>query len=316
MTSAPIHTEPAMTPYDLDLAIAPLVLNFDDAVGTLPAEQRINLTDWQERIRFGCGRSTYRQLMQHFDQALPSIYGTVLMGSGDYHHITLALLARLSVRYSKDHPIDVVVFDNHPDNMRFPFGVHCGSWVKHVAKLPFVRHVHVIGITSSDISAAHAWENYLSPLYQHKVSYWCLGVSVGWAKYMGLQHAFHRFEQADALVEAFIQTLKNPDHATAPIYLSIDKDVFAAEVAQTNWDQGILLERHVIEVIAALQGRLIGSDITGEISSWQYTTWWKRWMSAMDGQALPSETELHTWQAQHHAVNTRLLAAISQATRV
>ena len=273
-------------------------------------------TDWQERIRFGCGLTTFTQLRQHLDHTLPAAYGTVLMGSGDYHHVTLALLERLSSRYSTTQSIDVVVFDNHPDNMRFPFGVHCGSWVKHVASLPFVRRIHVVGITSPDIGAAHAWENYLGPLYRHKVTYWCLGVDIAWAKPMGLQHAFRRFEHPDALVKAFILTLQRAENSAQPIYLSIDKDVFAAEVAQTNWDQGVLLERHAIQIINALQGRLIGSDITGEISSWQYATWWKRWMSSMDGQALPSAEEMQGWQAQHHALNLRLLTAIRQAYRL
>ncbi|WP_410211415.1 arginase family protein [Aquirhabdus sp.] len=294
----------------------PVVLDFDHAVGAFAHESRIDLFDWQERIRFGCGLSTFKQLSEYLDHRLPESYGTVFMGSGDYHHVTLALLERLSGVYSTAHPIEVVVFDNHPDNMRFPFGVHCGSWVKHVAKLPFVQHVHVIGITSSDIGVAHAWENYLAPLYQQKVSYWCLDVNVNWAKYVGLAHAFHRFENADALVKAFIIDRNARVDSSSPIYLSIDKDVFAPEVAQTNWDQGVLLEAHVMQIIDALQGDIIGSDVTGEISSWQYTTWWKRWMSSMDGQALPEAEDVQRWQLQHHALNDRLLAALSKAKQV
>jgi hypothetical protein len=290
----------------------PVILNFDNAVGSCQGEHRIDLTDWQERIRFGCGRSTFNQLSQYLNDKLPESYGTVLMGSGDYHHVTLSLLERLDGTYSKNRPIDVIVFDNHPDNMRFPFGVHCGSWVKHVSKLSFVRQIHVIGITSSDIGAAHAWENYLSPLYQHKVNYWCLDVDVNWTKFVGLTHAFHRFDDAETLVQAFITSRNSQAESSVPVYLSIDKDVFAEEVAQTNWDQGVLLEKHVVQIIDALQGQVIGSDITGEISSWQYTTWWKRWMSSMDGQALPAQADVDRWQRQHHALNDRLLNALSQ----
>ncbi|AXI02404.1 hypothetical protein HYN46_05890 [Aquirhabdus parva] len=304
-----------MSKNELDLT-RPLVLDFDHAVGPFTDENRIDLFDWQERVRFGCGLSTFSQLSEYLDHQLPEAYGTVFMGSGDYHHVTLALLERLRGVYSKADPIDVVVFDNHPDNMRFPFGVHCGSWVKHVAKLPFVQHIHVIGITSSDIGAAHAWENYLAPLYQHKVSYWCLDVEVSWAKYVGLAHAFHRFESADALVKAFISHHNARADSSRPIYLSIDKDVFAPEVAQTNWDQGVLLEAHVMRIIAALEGNIIGSDVTGEISSWQYTTWWKRWMSSMDGQELPELADVQRRQLQHHALNDRLQVALSKATRV
>ena len=63
------------------------------------------------------------------------------MGSGDFHHVSYLLIERLR-RLGRQ--IQVVVFDNHPDNMRYPFGIHCGSWVWHVSRLPFVERVHVV----------------------------------------------------------------------------------------------------------------------------------------------------------------------------
>jgi hypothetical protein len=286
---------------------SPLILDFDASVGAIPGATTIDLRTWQEAIRFGCTLSTFARLRRHLEEVMPAAYGTVLMGSGDYHHLTWPLVERQQAR----GPFQVVVFDNHPDNMRFPWGIHCGSWVRKVALLPFVTHVHVVGITSADISARHAWENYLTPLRRGKLSYWCMDVNVGWAQRLGLGTAFHRHADPDALTNAFVDELKRAPQAT---YLSIDKDAFSVATARTNWDQGRLEESHANRIIAALQGKIIASDINGEVSAYQYQTRWKRLLSGMDGQTAVPQAELDAWQTQQRAFNSRLLARIAAAS--
>jgi hypothetical protein len=281
----------------------PVVLDIDQSVGPLPQRLVLPLEHWQESIRFGCSLETMQRFRTMLDELLPAHYGTVFMGSGDFHHLTWPLIARLRTEV----PIQVVVLDNHPDNMRFPFGVHCGSWVRRVAMLPFVSHVHVIGITSTDIGAGHAWENYLTPLYKGKLTYWNIGVDTGWAKRLGLAHAFRGFDSPQAMVEAFVELQRTQ---TTPSYLSIDKDAFSTEVAHTNWDQGQLQVEHALAVIDSLRNGLVGSDINGEVSHYRYKTWWKRRLSAMDDQPEIDPALLADWQAQQHALNLQLLAAI------
>ncbi|WP_266158668.1 arginase family protein [Dyella silvatica] len=285
----------------------PLILDFDGSIGALPGATTMALSDWQEAIRFGCTLHTFNRLRRHLDARAPADYGTVLMGSGDYHHLTWPLVERQRAR----GPFQLVVFDNHPDNMRFPWGIHCGSWVRKVAMLPYVTHVHVVGITSGDIGAKHAWENYLRPLRAGKLSYWCMDVDVSWAKRWGIAAAFHRFDDPDALTAAFIAQLQG---APQPTYLSIDKDAFSVATARTNWDQGLIEERHAMAIIEALHGRIIASDINGEVSAYAYTTWWKRLLSGMDGQEPVPQSELDAWQAQQRALNTRLLKAIATSS--
>jgi arginase family enzyme len=286
---------------------APLVLDFDRSVGALAGATVVDLADWQEAIRFGCTLRTFARLRRHLDAVLPAAHGTVLMGSGDYHHLTWPLVERQRAR----GPFQLVVFDNHPDNMRFPWGIHCGSWVREVARLPYVTHVHVLGITSGDIGAKHAWENHLRPLRAGKLSYWCMDVDVGWAARLGLAAAFRRFDDPDALTAAFVAHLRQ---APQPTYLSIDKDAFSVATARTNWDQGRLEERHALAIIQALRGRIVASDINGEVSAYAYRTWWKRLLSGMDGQAPVPQAELDAWQAQQRALNVRLLAAIAASS--
>lgn len=287
----------------------PIILNFDNSVGHIDQSLTVDLVNYQEQIRFGCSKKAYQQLSQHLTTQLPNDnLGTVLMGSGDYHHISLYLIERLARNYNAQNPIQVVVFDNHPDNMRFPFGIHCGSWISHVAKLPFVDHVHVIGITSNDIGTLHAWENRLLPLYQGKLSYWSLDVNVKWANYLGLSKAFHSFASADELIAAFIA---RQDKAPLPTYLSIDKDVMSEDIIKTNWDQGVLQTYHLTDTIAALGKNLIGSDITGELSLYHYRTLWKRALSALDGQSEMPTDKLNIWQMQQHRLNLDLLTLLN-----
>lgn len=286
---------------------APVIVDLDGSVGPLPGAQVLPMQDWQEAVRFGCSWATMRRFRTALMQRLPVAHGTVFMGSGDFHHVSWPLIARLQ----PTQPIQVVVLDNHPDNMRFPFGIHCGSWVRRVAMLPHVSQVHVIGITSSDIGPAHAWENYLTPLLRGKLTYWSIGADTGWAQWLGIADQFRNFSSADALVEAL--TRHQREHAQ-PCYLSIDKDVFHPDTARTNWDQGQLRLPQALAVIEALTAPLVGSDINGEISHYRYRAWWKRRLSALDDQPEIDPAQLAAWQAQQHALNLQLLDAIQAKT--
>ena len=294
--------------------LPPVVLDLDQAVGALPGAIRLGLQDRQEALRFGCGTGVLRALEGYLDAHLPvpSRHGTVFMGSGDFHHLSWPLIARsFRAHAGTDSGLRVVVLDNHPDNMRFPFGVHCGSWVRRVAMLPAVAQVHVVGITSSDIGWRHCWENQLAPLRAGKLCYWSVGVDTGWARWLGLDSAFRNFGSAQQLVDAFTGLLHRQRQ---PTYLSIDKDVFAPEVVRTNWDQGLLQVGQAVDIIEALRGLLVGSDITGEVSSYRYRTPWKRWLSAQDGQDTEiAPAQLATWQAAQHALNVALLGRIALA---
>lgn len=286
----------------------PIILNFDQSVGEINNAKIIDVTQWQDTIRFGCSEKKFCQFKAELQQSLPEHYGTVLMGSGDYHHISLLLIERLAKQYSADNPIQVIVFDNHPDNMRYLFGIHCGSWVSYVASLPFVSHVHVLGITSHDIGLSHFWENRWKPLFQKKLTYWSLDVNVSWAKKIGLGQAFRHFSTPDDLIASF---LSEQYHSAEPVYLSIDKDVLSEKVIHTNWDQGQLQTYHLLDTITSLKQRIVASDITGELSIWQPSNWFKRLLSSLDKQPAIDADNLLNWQQAQHQLNLTLLKALS-----
>ncbi|MET4730876.1 arginase family enzyme [Lysobacter enzymogenes] len=292
------------SPLKIDAASAPVVLDLDASVGALPGALRLDLRDWHDRLRFACSQRALARFGAELDAALPARHGCVFLGSGDFHHLSLPLMRRAARAHGR---LQVVVFDNHPDNMRFPLAVHCGSWVSRVAALPQVARVHVVGITSADIGLGHAWENRLRPLYRGKLRYWSSQVAVGWARLLGLGAAVRTHANVDAALQAFLAEIERDGD---PIYLSVDKDVLRPEDAMTNWDQGLMRADALLAAVTRLRSRIVASDVTGEISIAAYPQWWKRALAAADGQSAPDADALRLWQAQQHRVNLRLLAAL------
>src|SRR5690606_16331450 len=84
----------------------PLILDFDGACGPTEGAVVLPLQGWQEAVRFGCSLSTFRALWRELDAMLPAAHGPVLMGSGDFHHLSWPLIERLRDR----GPFRVVVF--------------------------------------------------------------------------------------------------------------------------------------------------------------------------------------------------------------
>jgi Arginase family len=280
-----------------------LILDFDESIRPLPETDVVPLRDRQESIRFGCRMPALRALGREIAPALDSHAALVFLGSGDYHHVTYLLVDRLR---SLGAPIQLVVFDNHPDNMRYPFGIHCGSWVWHVSRLPFVARVHVVGITSKDVEGAHLLENHLGPLYSGKVRYWCVQRTLRAMRSLGIRHS-RSFPSVDALLGDFSAVLAD---SAEPVYLSIDKDVLAGDVVETNWDQGVMRLEELIIAIQMMRGRIVGCDVTGDVSSYRYHSPFKRLLSGLDGQRQIPDHLLGEWQAQHQRVNQQLLSLL------
>lgn len=280
----------------------PLILDFDRSVSGLDGAVSLPLQQWQERVRFGCRWRDFRRLDAELDARLPARYGCVFTGSGDYHHLSTLLLERVR------QPLQLIVCDNHPDTMRYPPGIHCGSWVWWASRLPQVREIHVLGICSQDISWRHAWEIHVGPQLRSKLTYWSLDVSARWQNWPGSRRRHRCFHDPDTLVAQFLSQL-----APLPVYLSLDKDVLSPQVVTTNWDQGRFQLCHLRRLINACQGRLLGADITGEVSAYRFHSRLKRWLSALDGQAQADPLQIADWQRQHSRVNQLLLSDINRA---
>lgn len=281
----------------------PLIWDFDGSVLEISSHEiRVPLRDWQECIRFGCRK---RQLTLLEGQLpFPAERECVFLGSGDYHHLALPLLRKAAER---SNGFDVVVCDNHPDNMRYAFGVHCGSWVYHASKIPSVGHIHVVGITSDDITAKHCWENHLSPLMNGRVTYWSVDKKANWLNWLGAKKAHRDFPAPDELVEALIAHLAG----ARGLYLSLDKDVLGKSVVETNWDQGCFDFGHIERLLAACAGRLVGMDVTGEISSYRYRGWLKRMLAKWDSLEEPGPAKLKSMQEKQRDINKNIMDVLA-----
>lgn len=287
---------------------APLILDFDGSVLPIqPDERRLDLRAWEEEIRYACPWSGFKRLEKHLAQTMPTQPGCVFLGSGDFHHVSLALLKHT---LAQTHvPLDLIICDNHPDNMRYPFGLHCGSWVTHAARLEAIRHVHVLGITSPDICWAQAWQNRLTPLIKNKLTYWSLGQPAGWLGLLGLGDRHKNFAHSAELIQAFSHTRDGQ----VPVYLSVDKDVLSTEIIQTNWDQGRFSRQDLRAIIDLFPGRLTGADLCGDVSAYDYKSRFKRLLTRLDGQKSPSQHDLRAWQQAQQALNIELAERLGKA---
>src|SRR5437016_445728 len=83
-----------------------LHLNLDHAWDGLSFLPTRPATDWGSRLRYIARRADIESFASDIAGSLPPF---VLLGSGDYHHLTAVFLRRVT------GPVTVISFDNHPD---------------------------------------------------------------------------------------------------------------------------------------------------------------------------------------------------------
>src|SRR5437762_7642149 len=123
-----------------------------DLDGSVPSQRKLiklyrpslhALQHWGARVRLACSFGRF----ERFERSLSRTLGGPIddephanfLGSGDFHHVSLALLRR------QRRPVNLLVIDNHPDWMRGIPLMHCGTWLRHAAQLPLARYVFHVG---------------------------------------------------------------------------------------------------------------------------------------------------------------------------
>jgi len=272
------------------------------------------LRSWGPRIRLGCSHGRFR-LFQRALKALlaeeePAAAPTVtLYGSGDFHHVSLALLSRLP------GPYNLLVLDNHPDWMRgIPF-MHCGTWLYHAARLPQVRNVfHVGGNVDFDngFRRLAPW----SLLRSGKVTVFPAVRYFQGSAWQRVPHepirpgpqAHVSIRRLRSLLYTFRRTLKS-----CPLYISLDKDVMTADEAAVNWDSGHLHMTETEEILHSFMdaagGSLAGMDIVGDWSPVRTQGLFRRLLHWTEHPRLSLESAVATHCNEH--ANLRLLKAVT-----
>jgi arginase family enzyme len=225
---------------------------------------------WGPRLRMACSFHRFwqfeRELVRVLGRPATERPALTFIGSGDFHHVTLALLRRIK------RPVNLLVLDKHPDWMRgIPF-MHCGTWLYHAARLPMIqRIIHVGG--DMDFDNSYRW---LAPwrwLRSGKI----LVIPGIRAFRRGRWHELKvnalRSEGATPAGNGRIASLLEPlvaDLQRYPLYVSLDKDVLTDRDAVVNWDSGYLSLDEVESLLETFAvraaGNLIGIDVVGDWS--------------------------------------------------
>lgn len=176
------------------------------------------------------------QIRKHLKENVTPDKGSHLtfIGSGNYHYVTKLLLERLN------EPFVLVLCDHHVDSMVLPYEglISCGSWVRNALKtLPDLMQVLFIGIGDEQLA-------YLKDLDSSKLLY--------------IPTSKLEDEDYIAKVEEKVKPL--------PVYISIDKDVLSEEYVVTNWDQGVLSPKRLVQLIErnVASRSVLGIDVCGE----------------------------------------------------
>jgi hypothetical protein len=269
---------------------------------------------WGPDIRLACAWSNFRRFqtefsgwMGRFDREEPAI---TLYGSGDFHHLSLALVAL------QRRPINLLVLDKHPDWMRgVPF-LHCGTWLYHGARLPHVEKVFHIG-GDLDFDNYYRWMAPWDMLRSGKIVVIPAIRSFKGGGWKMIRHEPLRAGLRGTLDRDSLCRQLDPyrsDLAARPLYVSLDKDVMPEVEAIVNWDSGYLrlaeVERVLETFIGHAGGRLAGMDITGDWSPVRLRGWLRHFMHWTEHPAL--HIEALEARRQNEALNLRLIETVER----
>jgi hypothetical protein len=291
------------------------ILDLDGAVATQKAfisgrSGVHNIREWGPRIRMACGFGPFRR----FERNLSDMLGgdgdhnphMTFYGSGDFHHVTLALLRRLR------EPFNLLVLDNHPDWMRgVPF-LHCGTWLRHASLLPMARRIFHVG-GEVDFDNSYRWMAPWKELREGRITAFPAYRRFRRGAWAGVEHEPLRPSPSKHASRNRVEELLRPyrkELADRPLYISFDKDVLAANESVVNWDSGLLAMSEVGAVLdgftAAADGRLAGMDVVGDWSPVHVQGWFRQMFHLTEHPPLDIDPDYATHVNQ--CVNLRLLA--------
>ncbi len=247
------------------------VIDFDGAVTAQSRLMRrftpslLDFSKWGPYLRMTCGFRQFAEFQRQLAGAVDDQPSLSFLGSGDFHHVTLALLAQ------QPEPFNLLVIDKHPDWMRAIPVMHCGTWLWHALQLPNLKRVvHIGGDLDFDNLYRHLapWHDLRSgrvtvlPAYRQFHSGSWPEVSHQPLLRPGSPSVAHTLDNA-------LQTCEE-DLARWPLYISLDKDAMSADESLVNWDSGTLGFHEVREILDWFQnaagGNLAGMDVVGDWS--------------------------------------------------
>ncbi len=242
-------------------------VDLDGAWPHLPLP-RVDVREWGPKLRF----SAPPKLIAAFrDKILPELSPFVVVGSGDFHHLSGVWLQRFH------EPFVLVSFDNHPDWDVRPPRWGCGGWINRALELSAVHRVEVWGCGNFECWwPGRIWRNRLATgsgrLRVH-----------AWAEGRPARDQQNRIAILRANWREKFQVFAD-GIAGANLYITIDLDCLAPEFACTNWENGTFTLDDLVWALARLRAKanVIGGDLCGAYSPPTYARRKQRFASEMD----------------------------------
>lgn len=241
----------------------------------------VPLQSWGPRLRLACSRRRFA----HFERSLATELGSprdrepglTLYGSGDFHHVSLALLRRL------EGPFNLLMLDKHPDWMRgLPFA-HCGEWLHEALRLPGLKKVYHLG-GELDFDNLYRWMAPWPELRSGRIVVLPAVRRFRGGAWERLPHEPLRRHPDVPVDAARVEELLAPhrdDLARWPLYITLDKDVMTASDAVVNWDSGLLRLEEVETILRVVRNlaasQFAGMDIVGDWSEVRVEGWFRAW---------------------------------------
>lgn len=155
------------------------------------------------------------------------------MGNGNYHYISYLRIKQIRQKFS------LVVFDHHTDMQPSFFEelLSCGCWILWaLQKQKYLQKVLLIGV--KDELVEEIPEEFASQVEVVRES------------------ELNEIEKIKYKIDNVLRY---------PLYISVDKDVFALSECVTNWDAGSLKMSQFEDIMKKLcMGQWLGMDICGE----------------------------------------------------
>jgi len=300
----------------------------------------LDLRAWGPKIRLCCGMGTFRDFQRDLDAALADLVAPqsllggglgcatiqdtpkrtwgchhgdkqrrhatqlIFYGSGDFHHVSLALCRRVR------GPFNLLVIDKHPDCMRrLPF-LHCGNWLWHTCRLPNLQKVFHVG---GDMDFDNGWRHLLPwrEIRQGKIVVIPARRTFEVGQWKQVPHQPLRAEGQTPATPQRISELLRPhlaDLAKCPLYISLDKDSMTAAQAVVNWDSSCLSLAEILAVlddVVAAAPAVAGMDVVGDWSPPRIDGLLRRALAAIEHPH--DKVDPATAQAVNEATNRALL---------
>lgn len=302
-----------------------ICFNFDESIthqkDLLPKINTVlDFTKIGNSLRLFCSKNVIEQFKINIRQlytTLPKPWLTFI-GSGDFHHISLALLEELP-----QSPTVLILIDNHPDWFYPIPKYHCGNWLSSTLSIQGLEHIAVIGPNSNDLIGRQFITAPIDAIGSNRITLYPakslkVNIPIRWPhtihnnsslqKYWwGTQFSCQGLESGATQIFQQIAA----QHRGKNIYISIDKDALTRDYAFCDWEQGIMTLDDLCEGIKVLKNNctIIGADICGDASPLPLTGFVKRFdaQRASGSEQLVNE-KFFTLNAQ---ANLSILEALS-----